>query len=592
MTGLRAGAARTDTTVYEPGLPMLGWGLPTNTAEGVHTPLHARAFVFANRTGARVAFVACELSMISDSLRLGVLEQLELHAPELGIGSAQLMMTATHTHSGPGGYPHHMFYNLPNPGVVPRVLRGLVSRIAQCIIDAAAALQPAVVRWGNAHVPLDAPIAFNRSLESYNRNEDVTPVTWARRHEATDREMQVLRVDTPDGDPIGLIDWFAVHCTSVHSDQHLLHPDNKGIAALLTEAQMGPGTVAVFAQGAAGDVSPNHRYDHKRKLMVGGGVDDYESAALVGKGQFESAGRAHTKAGDSEPLSDTIDSVMLHLDMRGFEVSPRFARGRTGCRTGASRMGLTFIEGTVEGPGPLGGAPQVTRALVGVAKARQYYKNWRYGRAVRRAESGEEFAENVAERQRFEDVHGAKFPFLNVGDGALTSAFGGFRADRPALPGFIDPVVRAMHAFSRIEGVNAREWAPNVLSVQVLIIGEVAIVGIPLEPTTVAGRRMRAQVQAALAPRGVNHVVICGYANGYASYLTTWEEYQTQRYEAASTLFGQWTLGAIQTRLEEACGRLRVPANQRDLHPGPPIEPMRAAEVFAQVWEGVAGGRS
>jgi neutral ceramidase len=39
-------------------------------------------------------------------------------------------------------------------------------------------------------------------------------------------------------------------------------------------------------------------------------------------------------------------------------------------------------------------------------------------------------------------------------------------------------------------------------------------------------------------------VVIAGLSNTYSSYITTFEEYQMQRYEGASTIFGPHTLDA------------------------------------------------
>ena len=50
-------------------------------------------------------------------------------------------------------------------------------------------------------------------------------------------------------------------------------------------------------------------------------------------------------------------------------------------------------------------------------------------------------------------------------------------------------------------------------------------------------------------------VVIAGLSNVYTHYITTYEEYQRQRYEAASTIFGPHTLKAYQdqyTYLTEA----------------------------------------
>lgn len=39
-------------------------------------------------------------------------------------------------------------------------------------------------------------------------------------------------------------------------------------------------------------------------------------------------------------------------------------------------------------------------------------------------------------------------------------------------------------------------------------------------------------------------LVIAGLTNTYSSYVTTFEEYQAQRYEGASTIFGPHTLDA------------------------------------------------
>ena len=81
-------------------------------------------------------------------------------------------------------------------------------------------------------------------------------------------------------------------------------------------------------------------------------------------------------------------------------------------------------------------------------------------------------------------------------------------------------------------------WTPDILPIQVLRIGNLAFVGLPMEPTTMAGRRIRNASQQVLSEIGVSHVVIAGYANSYAGYITTAEEYAAQHYEGAHTLFG------------------------------------------------------
>jgi neutral ceramidase len=97
------------------------------------------------------------------------------------------------------------------------------------------------------------------------------------------------------------------------------------------------------------------------------------------------------------------------------------------------------------------------------------------------------------------------------------------------------------------------DWDPEIVPLQILRLGNVFILSVPGELTTMAGRRLRKAVSSILeagnivAPGQKVHVTVAGLANNYASYITTYEEYQAQRYEAASTIFGPHTLdGYIQ----------------------------------------------
>lgn len=58
-----------------------------------------------------------------------------------------------------------------------------------------------------------------------------------------------------------------------------------------------------------------------------------------------------------------------------------------------------------------------------------------------------------------------------------------------------------------------------------------------------AGRRLRSEIQKVAKDRGeVFQSILCGLSNTYTSYVTTPEEYEIQRYEGASTIFGPHTL--------------------------------------------------
>jgi len=82
--------------------------------------------------------------------------------------------------------------------------------------------------------------------------------------------------------------------------------------------------------------------------------------------------------------------------------------------------------------------------------------------------------------------------------------------------------------------------------ISIFRIGNLFILNVPGEFTTMAGRRLRGAVQDVLVHNGISDpiITIAGLANSYTHYITTFEEYGGQRYEAASTLFGPHTLSA------------------------------------------------
>ena len=106
--------------------------------------------------------------------------------------------------------------------------------------------------------------------------------------------MKLLRFDTPEGKPIGSINWFGVHTTSISNDNTRLCYDNKGYAAAYFEQDIQQQTnnqqfIAAFAQDVAGDVSPNYKWDKDKKWMRGKYKNDFKSAQYNGKLQYQKA---------------------------------------------------------------------------------------------------------------------------------------------------------------------------------------------------------------------------------------------------------------------------------------------------------------
>lgn len=97
--------------------------------------------------------------------------------------------------------------------------------------------------------------------------------------------------------------------------------------------------------------------------------------------------------------------------------------------------------------------------------------------------------------------------------------------------------------FATGRSVIPYEWQPHIVPTQLFVIGSLVLVAVSGEFTTMAGRRLKSDMKLTAQSAGFNFdVVIAGLSNMYTSYIATPEEYQVQRYEGASTLYGPNTL--------------------------------------------------
>jgi len=119
-------------------------------------------------------------------------------------------------------------------------------------------------------------------------------------------------------------------------------------------------------------------------------------------------------------------------------------------------------------------------------------------------------------------------------------------------------------------------WQPDTVDVQMLRIGNLVILVMPGELTTMSGRRMRDALRTALISSGVldddAYVVIAGPANTYGHYVATPEEYTVQRYEGASTLYGPHTLDSYIEKYSSLVSFLAEDATGTPASDAPPPE--------------------
>lgn len=511
----RVGAGIADVTGPSAELVMMGYSMPEQKAEGISTRLWARAFAVESPcSGGRLVFVSADVGQVFQGVHTEVLKRLESKFGPGRYTRDNVALSATHTHSGLGGFSHYTMFNLAVGGFDPDNFEAVVSGIVESIVRADANLGDGVIKI--AEGPLQ-DANWNRSPQAYAGN----PADERAAHEAehqrnTDTRMTVLRLERTapgetSGEPIAAISWFSSHATSVSNQNRLVSGDHKGHASYVFERSMGADYsapapfVAAFAQGDAGDASPNEVFVAEPKNTVARPCDnspdpecnDLANARIHGELQYARARELFD--GATELLRGPVDGRLAYVDMEKVTIDAQYTNGAGPQNTCRAAIGLSIAAGAEDGV------------------------------AVAFIEEGVVFGENWPEISIVPEdqaCHKEKTILLPVGR------------------------------------MVPQPWSPLVLPAQVMRIGNFGLVPVPFEITTMSGSRLRSTVMAHLP--GVEHVVVAGLSNGYSSYVTTREEYKAQHYEGAFTQFGPWTLAAWQqefARVADALTAGEAPAD-------------------------------
>jgi len=244
---LRAGFARVDITPPVPAggmrIPLLGfWPERAKRFERVHDPLYARAMVLDDGRTC-LAVVACD--SIGDAVGYGDRAKRRI-AAEAGLAAGQVVILASHTHTAPETI------GLCFETVDARWLEELAGRIASAVALARRRLQPAVLQVGGRLVT-----ELTRNRRSDHRRSEYSGRLGRAEVEfgPIDPELWVLYAGLPDGRPLGMLVNFACHPVCVQT-MPMVSADFVGVTTGALEDRYGPGFVALFANGAAGQVNP------------------------------------------------------------------------------------------------------------------------------------------------------------------------------------------------------------------------------------------------------------------------------------------------------------------------------------------------
>ena len=549
---------------------LLGYAESSQVARGIHDRQHARAFAIQSscdgRT-ARVVLVQMDIGLMFNSIKQGVVERLSKKPALAGLyGMANIVLNASHSHGTAGGQAFHDLTNLASDGHDPQSYEAAVGGVVTAIERAHARLgraRPGQLLFNQGEL-LDGNTNRSRiAYQSNSKQERAGFLDTSGREVDTNRMMVLLKLLGADGQPGGMLNWYPVHGTSVSELNRLLTGDNKGYAAQRFERELAgpfdyladPSFAAGFMQADEGDVSPNlfigALSDAELRDKAGkafrarnGARSDFENAVISGSKQFLKARELYEAA--SEPLRGEVAVIHQLIDfskiavthpLRSYPVTllpSKRALGRASgdgqddqLRTCMGALGASLGGGAEDGRGPsIEG--QTCFAIHDVAGiARDLRKNFGL------------LTDGI--------IPPGFFVPLGCGNPLYDWLGADCHAEKPVL------LTLGFSPYDTSQGLQAM-----TIPLQIVVLGNLAVIALPWEVTTMSGRRVRAAVLDALQDAGVDYAVISGLSNDYIHYMTTREEYALQHYEGASTVFGPWTQEAATQELVRMAGRLRL----------------------------------
>lgn len=292
---LRAGAAAVDITPTQFPMNMPG-GFSANLAEKAHDPFHARALVLSDEKITLALVVVDNLGAGPDILN----EAKVIASEKTGIPVEKMLISSTHTHSGPSlnkrSEAAAVYYD--------RFVKG----VSDSIIQAHAALRPASI--GAASHPL-ADEVFNRRwyvkdgkmplnpfgrLDRVKTNPGTSPDVIEKPAGPTDPDITIISVRDEKRKPLALYANYALHYVG-GAPAGQMSADYFGEFARVMPSRLRADEtfVAMMSNGASGNIN-NTPFGVVRPPR-----EPFEQIRIVAQKAADTAWLAHQKIGKHQP---------------------------------------------------------------------------------------------------------------------------------------------------------------------------------------------------------------------------------------------------------------------------------------------------
>jgi neutral ceramidase len=242
----KVGLAQVKITPEQPVL-MSGYAGRTKPFEKVAADLYVKAMVLEDKTGQRAVLVTSDLLGFPAAVAEPICERLE---KKLGLARGRILLNSSHTHAGPLLDLTATGKNAAGEALrTVEYTRQLQDKVVEAVVQAAARLEPARLSWSSGVVH------FVMNRREFTPNGVILGVNPRG---LADRGVPVLRIDSTDGKPRGVLFGAAVHGTTLGPDNYQLCGDYAGYAQAYVQERY-PKTQTMFMLGCAGDANPYPR---------------------------------------------------------------------------------------------------------------------------------------------------------------------------------------------------------------------------------------------------------------------------------------------------------------------------------------------
>jgi neutral ceramidase len=515
----------------------------------------ARAFIIRDKLSNNcVVLVTADIPLMSGGVYVKVIKMLKEKFNNL-YNEKNVVISATHTHSGPGGYFKTYALNIFagmtfHEGNFNKIVNGIFNSI----VMAHNRLAPGkvIVNSGKFSPEKFQRVNRQRSEEAYYLNGDVDDFLRPDgMPEDTNLTITQLKFIKEDGGEIGMYNWTPIHPNVSGSHLKLINGDVNGLSSYKFESKHGTNYldntnfVAAFAYNDAADTSSNlpedallPQFSGREKTLtkdsngtiidwIADGTSDYERMELRATTIYNLADELYKS--DGVELSGNIDSRQLFAAAQGMTIKPEYieekdiyyagslGEDRADCRLCNGAAGVGFFAGSTED----GDSGMVN--------------------------AGEGNPRDVTDYSisNLEDL--INDPVPAIADILLRTI-----VPKPEAYREMDCQLekRMTLSFDELDNLipSGKAWNMNQ-PFQIVKIGGFAILAVPFEVTTMSGRRLKAEIKKVLTD--VHEVVINSTSNDDLRYLTTREEYASQQYEGGATLLGPYSLNAVRQIVHE-----------------------------------------